>query len=136
MEIRIETTYGATKKFVAAGLEDFNRKHTSRAAPKSFAVTVRDGGAPRGGLMAEGVGEWIHISLLWVEDGYRRRGFGTLMLQKTETEAKARGAKGILVDTYSFQAPLFYKKHGYSAYGQVDDFPETGMIWYRFKKAL
>lgn len=134
MEIRIEKTYGPAKKFVAAGLENFNRRHLSRSPPKSFAVTVREGGAARGGLMAEGIGEWMHISLLWVEDEFRGRGFGTSLLEKAEVEAKIRGAKGILVDTFSFQAPPFYKKHGYSAYGQVDDFPEAGMIWYRFKK--
>jgi GNAT superfamily N-acetyltransferase len=136
VDIRIEKTYGAAKKFAAAGLEGFNRQHLSRSPPKSFAVTAREGGAVRGGVIAEGIGEWIHISLLWVEDEFRRRGFGTSLLQKAEIEAKSRGAKGILVDTYSFQAPLFYKKHGYSAYGQVDDFPEAGMTWYRFKKAL
>jgi GNAT superfamily N-acetyltransferase len=73
---------------------------------------------------------------LWVEDGFRRRGYGGSLLRKAEAEAKDRGAKGILVDTFSFQAPAFYEKQGYLAYGQVDDFREAGMIWYRFKKAL
>jgi GNAT superfamily N-acetyltransferase len=135
-EVRVETTYGAAKKFIAAGLDGFNRQHMRASSPKSFAVTAADGKTPRGGLMAEGIGQWMYISLLWVEDGFRRKGLGTSLLYKAETEAKNRGAKGILVDTFSFQAPAFYKKHGYSAYGQVDDFPEAGMIWHRFKKAL
>ncbi|WKA29228.1 N-acetyltransferase [Bradyrhizobium roseum] len=58
------------------------------------------------------------------------------MLRAAEAESKNRGAVGVLVDTYSFQAPAFYRKNGYAAYGQVDDFPEAGMIWFRFKKAL
>jgi GNAT superfamily N-acetyltransferase len=136
MSVHVEATYGATKKFIAAGLESFNRQHITRSPPKSFALTAREGGKARGGLMAEGIGEWIVVSLLWVEDGFRRRGHGSSLLRKAEAEAKDRGAKGILVDTFSFQAPAFYKKHGYSAYGQVDDFPEAGTIWYRFKKAL
>ena len=136
MEVRIETTYGATKKFVATGLEAFNRQHQTGSAPKSFAVTARDKEAACGGLVAEGVGDWMVFTLLWVEDRYRRRGFGTSLLRAAEVEAKKRGAVGILVDTYSFQAPAFYKKNGYTAYGQVDDFPEAGMTWFRFKKAL
>ncbi|CUT09524.1 Acetyltransferase EC 231 [Bradyrhizobium sp.] len=136
MEVRIETTYGATKKFVAAGLEAFNRQHQTGSLPKSFAVTVRENEAARGGLVAEGVGQWMVFTLLWVEDQYRRRGFGTSLLRAAEAESKKRGAVGALVDTYSFQAPAFYKMNGYTAYGQVDDFPEAGMTWFRFKKAL
>jgi GNAT superfamily N-acetyltransferase len=136
MEVRIEATYGATKKWVAAGLEGFNRQHTTSSPPKSFAVTLRENEAARGGLVAEGIGEWMVFVLLWVEDGLRRHGFGTSLLHAAEAEAKKRGAVGVLVDTYSFQAPAFYRKNGYSAYGQVDDFPEAGMTWFRFKKVL
>lgn len=136
MEVQIEATYGATKKFVASGLESFNRAHQTATPPKSFAVTVKEKKVARGGLVAEGVGKWMVLTLLWVEDGYRRRGFGSSLLRAAETEAKRRGATGLLVDTYSFQAPAFYKKYGYLAYGQVDDFPEPGMTWFRFKKAL
>ena len=136
MEVQIETTYGATKKFVAAGLEGFNRSHQTASPPRSFAVTVKEDKAARGGLVAEGVGKWMVVTLLWVEDGYRRRGFGSSLLHTAEGEAKRRGATGLLVDTYSFQAPAFYRTRGYLAYGQVDDFPEPGMTWFRFKKAL
>ncbi len=136
MDVQIETTYGATKKFVAAGLEGFNRTHQTATPPKSFAVTAKEKKVARGGLIAEGVGKWMVVTLLWVEDGFRGRGFGTSLLRAAEVEAKRRGATGLLVDTYSFQAPAFYKKHGYQAYGQVDGFPELGMTWFRFKKAL
>src|ERR1043165_8126983 len=136
MSVHVEATYGATKKFIAAGLESFNRQHMTRSPPKSFALTAKEGGKARGGLTDEGVGEGIVISLLWVDGDFPRLGHGSSLLKKAEAEARDRGAKGVLVDTFSFQAPAFYRKHGYSAYGQVDDFPEAGMIWYRFKKTL
>lgn len=135
-DVTVETTYGVAKKFIAAGLDGFNRQHMRGGSPRSFAVTARDNGTVCGGLMADGLGEWMHISLLWVDDGFRRKGFGTQLLKKAEREAKDRGAKGILVDTFSFQAPRFYEKHGYSAYGRIDDCPEAGMAWHRFKKKL
>lgn len=136
MDVRIETTYGATKKYVAAGLEAFNRQHQTGNVPKSFAVTARENEAARGGLVAEGSGRWMVFTLLWVEDKHRRRGLGTSLLRAAEAESKKRGAIGVLVDTVSFQAPAFYTKNGYMAYGQVDDFPEAGMTFFRFKKAL
>ena len=125
MGVQVEATYGATKKFIAAGLESFNRQHMTRSPPKSFALTAREGGKARGGLMAEGIGEWIHISLLWVEDGFRRRGHGSSLLLKAEAEAKHRGAKGILVDTFSFQAPAFYEVRGFEVVAIIDNHPRS-----------
>lgn len=136
MGVRVEATYGAAKKLIAAGLDSFNRGYLAGGTPRSFAVTAGEGEAFQGGLMAEGIGEWMHISLLWVDDRFRRQGVGSSLLEAAEIEAGKRGARGILVDTYSFQAPDFYAKHGYSAYGQIDDCPESGMTWYRFKKPL
>jgi GNAT superfamily N-acetyltransferase len=136
IDVRIEATYGATKKYVAAGLEGFNRQHMHGRSPKAFAATATVEETVRGGLIAEGIGEWMHISLLWVDDQFRRSGLGTLLLKRAEAEAKGRGATGILVDTFSFQAPEFYEKHGYFAYGRIEDCPEAGMIWFRFKKTL
>ena len=46
------------------------------------------------------------------------------MLQKAQAEAKDRGAKGVLVDTFSFQAPDFYKKLGYRVFGAIDYPPD------------
>jgi GNAT superfamily N-acetyltransferase len=136
VSVRIETTYGAAKKFIAAGLDGFNREHMHGRSPKSFAATANVDGTVRGGLMAEAIGEWMHISLLWVDDQFRRNGLGTALLKQAETEARSRGARGVLVDTFSFQAPAFYKRHGYLAYGQIEDCPEAGMTWFRFRKAL
>lgn len=136
VSVRIETTYGAAKKIVAAGLEGFNRQHMHGRSPKAFAATANVDGAVRGGLMAEAIGEWMHISLLWVDEQFRRSGLGTSLLKRAETEARSRGARGVLIDTFSFQAPAFYKKHGYTAYGQIEDCPEAGMTWFRFRKAL
>lgn len=134
MEVRVETTYGAAKKFVAAGLEGFNREHLNGRTVKSFAITLRDGEATRGGLIAEGMGEWMCVTLLWIDEAFRRRGLGSALMTKAESEAQERKARGILVDTFSFQAPDFYRKLGYSSYGQVDDFPEAGVNWVRFEK--
>lgn len=134
MGVRVEATYGAAKKLVAASLEGFNRQHLTGGTPRSFAVTASDGAAFQGGLMAEGLGEWMHVTLLWVDERFRRQGVGSSLLKAAEIEAGKRGARGVLVDTFSFQAPAFYAKHGYSAYGQVDDCPEAGMSWHRFKK--
>ncbi len=43
---------------------------------------------------------------------------------KLEDIAKEKGCRLILLDSFSFQAPEFYKKHGYREYGVVEDHPK------------
>jgi ribosomal protein S18 acetylase RimI-like enzyme len=76
------------------------------------------------------------ISQLWVDDRFRRQGFGAKLLREAETEAVRRGVQSVLVDTFSFQAPGFYERHGYVVYGTVEGFPQAGMIWVRLRKTL
>jgi len=65
----------------------------------------------------------LHIDLLWVKDELRGRGYGHHLLTLAEQEARQRGAKNAYLDTFSFQAPDFYKQHGYQVFGELQDFP-------------
>ena len=44
-------------------------------------------------------------------------------MQMAEKEARKRGVKNAFVDSFSFQAPGFYKKLGYREFGKLKDFP-------------
>lgn len=88
-----------------------------------------------GGILGELFWDWFHIDLLWIPEELRGHGYGHQLLLKIEEEAKKRGAKNIFLDTFSFQAPEFYKKHGYQIYGELKDFP-PGHQRYFFKKQI
>jgi len=66
-----------------------------------------------GGVMSEIYWEWLYIDLLWVIDEPRGLGYGDRPLTLAEEEARGRGVKNAYLDTFSFQAPDFYKHHGY-----------------------
>lgn len=51
-----------------------------------------------------------------------------------ESEAKQRGCKYAFVDTFSFQAPIFYKKHGYQEVFTLEEYPYTEKRHYYTKK--
>ena len=50
-------------------------------------------------------------------------GDGRRLLAVAEDEARRRGAKNAFLDTFSFQAPDFYRQHGYQVFGELPDFP-------------
>ena len=89
-----------------------------------------------GGLLGE-FACWhrLNINIFWIDEKYRKFGWGTKMLQEAEKIAREKGCKIILLDTYSFQAPDFYIKNGYEVYAALDDFP-VGHKKYYLKKLL
>ena len=56
----------------------------------------------------------------------RGQGIGSKLLQQAETEAKNRNCRFAFVNTYQFQAPDFYKRHGYKEVFTLQDYPYTG----------
>jgi hypothetical protein len=40
-----------------------------------------------------------------------------------EDLAREKNCVGIWLDTFDFQAPDFYRKHGFSEFGQLQDYP-------------
>jgi GNAT superfamily N-acetyltransferase len=109
---------------VRDGLDAFNQKHVGPDLYQPLNLFVRDGdGAVQGGLLGETFWDWLHISILWIDAGQRRKGLGARLLQQAEVEAVERGCKAVFVDTLSFQAPAFYLKYGYAVWGQLEGLP-------------
>jgi len=88
-----------------------------------------------GGVIGATHWDWFYINLMWIKDEFRGRGYGHRLLTQAEDEARQRGARNAYLDTFSFQAPDFYKKHGYQVFGELKDFP-TGHQRYFLSKQL
>jgi GNAT superfamily N-acetyltransferase len=76
-----------------------------------------------GGVFAATYWGWLYVELLWIQAELRGQGYGHRLLTMAEQEARRRGAQHAYLDTFSFQAPDFYKQHGYQVFGELEDFP-------------
>jgi ribosomal protein S18 acetylase RimI-like enzyme len=109
---------------IGHGLQDYNTRHAGDTNFKRlcFALYSPDG-TIEGGLFGSTYWDWLYIDLLWVKDELRGSGHGQSLLELAEEEARRRGVKHAYLDTFSFQAPGFYKKYGYRVFGELQDFP-------------
>lgn len=109
---------------VRDGLESYNREKVGVHVYQPRTIFIRDDHDQIvGGLLGGTYWNWCHVDILWLDQRIRHDGYGSRLLQMAEAEAVRRGCIAMSLDTMSFQAPEFYKKHGYTQWGQLDDFP-------------
>lgn len=87
-----------------------------------------------GGLTGGTSWEWLLVSHLWVEEKYRRKGFGRELMKRAEDEARVRGCHSVHLDTFSFQALNFYLEVGYEEFGRLENYPQGHHRYYLRKK--
>lgn len=81
-------------------------------------------GALAGGLTGRTWAYWLHVDLLWVDARHRGSGLGSRLLAEAERTARTeRACTRSRLETWDFQAPEFYRKHGYEEIGRVEDYP-------------
>jgi GNAT superfamily N-acetyltransferase len=122
-EVKVERVLGPAKRAVFKGLKAFNDAAVGKSDGRSIAITLRHRGAIVGGLIGHTYLGWMFVAAFWVADEFRRKGFGSKLMTAAEKEAKRRGVTNIYLDTFSFQAPGFYRKLGYREFGRLKGFP-------------
>ena len=117
------------------GLEVYNEAHWPGHQPwQPLGIFLRRGGTVAAGLAGESYAGWFFIRYLWIEEALRHRKLGSQLIAMAEQRARDRGCHGIYVDTFSFQAPEFYRKLGYAEFGRLPYPPKGERIFLR--KAL
>ena len=69
-----------------------------------------------------------------MQKALRGQGYGTRLLHAEEQEARTRGCHQVIIDSYSFQAPGFYQKHGYEVFAVLEDHPRHHRNYYLRKR--
>ncbi len=59
----------------------------------------------------------LYVSTVYVDEKYRRKGYGKALIEEMEKRAKALGANTIRLDTFSWQGKEFYRAMHYEQVG-------------------
>lgn len=97
---------------VHARLREYNHRHFGVVTDYSY--HIEKDGEIAAGIVAASTFDTLEVEFLFVEEKYRKQGLGAELLCHAEALARANGLARVLINTYSFQAPGFYKKLGYT----------------------
>lgn len=115
------------------GLLAYNLPRLEDQSPKDLGIYYKDNGAVVAGLIGQTHGNWLTVKYLWVSEALRGRHLGTKLLMQAENTARERGCHYSFLDTFGFQAPLFYKKQGYREVFTLENYPVSGKRHYLTK---
>ena len=64
----------------------------------------------------------------------RRLGHGSKLMAAVETEARARGCARIILETYDYQAPAFYRRLGFVAVATIEEYVQGHRLFVLVKR--
>jgi GNAT superfamily N-acetyltransferase len=116
---------------ITKGLGDFNTETTGINDRRLLAVIVKDeAGKTLGGVLGRTYLGLMFLDTFYLPKSERGAGLGSRVLVMAEEEGRRRGCKSAVLYTISFQAPEFYKRHGWQVFGQIPcDPPGTSRIF-------
>jgi GNAT superfamily N-acetyltransferase len=120
-------------------VDDGLEMHNQAAAPlgevRPLAAFATDAsGAVVGGAVGRTWGGCCELEQLWVAAAHRGRGVASRLLQDFEARARTRGCHTFYLTTLSFQAPDFYRRHGYTVLARIAGYPD-GIVKFLMQRA-
>lgn len=117
---------------ISDALDRFNVEATGVDDRRPLAVLLHDPetGDVIGGLSGRTSLGLFFVDLFFLPKDSRGNGLGAEILRRAEDEARARGCRAAVLYTISFQAPEFYRKQGWTVFGEVPgDPPGTSRVF-------
>lgn len=112
--------------YISSHLAQFNVNQSeglSRKPGTQISLTLKEDGKIIGGINCKAIYMSLIIDHLWIAEERRGEGHGTRLVLEAENRAHEEGCISSQTSTYSFQAPEFYQKMGYSIIGVFEGYP-------------
>ena len=120
---------------IREGLRDFNRPFLEGVRDDDVVCYLNSKtGEKIAGVVGRIRGKWLSVEYLWVDEREKGKGLGSELLLKLESHAMEQGCHSSMLQTASFQAKPFYRKHGYKTQMILDDFFDNAEVYYMIKR--
>jgi GNAT superfamily N-acetyltransferase len=123
-------------QYIRQKLDEYNCTFAQPDNHERLCLIVRRRGNTIGGLLGGTYWNWLYIELFWVDENERSKGMGTTILEKAEEIAVRRGCQSAHLETHDFQSLEFYKRRGYSVFGELTNLPEGHTKFYLCKQLV
>ena len=121
---------------IESRLGEFDEKYITYKMDGSIRIGIEEDGKLIAGLDACITAfRILYVSTVFVEEAYRRKGYGTKLIREMEKRAAAMGVNTIRLDTFNWQGKDFYEAMGYKAAGFYEN-TEDGYSEYFFVKRI
>jgi ribosomal protein S18 acetylase RimI-like enzyme len=104
-------------------LYDYNAAHTGYRDGEGLGFVIDRDGARVGAVAGYTWGGICELRQVWVREDYRGRGLGSKLVKAAVDEARRRRCACVLLSTYDFQAPEFYRRLGFVVVSETKDKP-------------
>lgn len=112
----------AQLEYIEDQLSAFDEQYITYKLDGSIQIGIEEDGKIVAGLDACMTAfKILYVSTVFVEEAYRRKGYGTRLIQEMERRAKELGANTIRLDTFSWQGKEFYEALGYQVVGYYEN---------------
>lgn len=115
---RMENCTKQEKEHIYDGILAYNEKQGIFYEDMSFCIKDEQGEMIAGVVVIR-KGKFIDLQYLWVQEEHRKEGLGSHILNEVEKRAKEKGATRVSIETFGFQAPKFYPRHGYTLFAEA-----------------
>lgn len=106
------------KEDIEDALDSFDKAYVSYSLQGTISIGIEEDGQVIAGLDACMTAfKILYVSTLYVDEKYRRKGYGKILIEEMEKRAKNLGANTIRLDTFSWQGKDFYLAMNYQQIG-------------------
>lgn len=108
-------------KIIREGIVAFNKQIIKEQA-SHFSIFAKHGNKIIGGALIWEHTDALYIDVLWCDENFRKQGIGSKIISMIDNVARNKMLTKIFVDTYEFQASIFYQKHGFYCIGTIPSY--------------
>lgn len=121
---------------IESRLSEFDEKYITYRMDGSIRIGIEEDGKLIAGLDACITAfRILYVSTVFVDEAYRRKGYGARLIREMEKRAAAMGVNTIRLDTFNWQGKDFYEAMGYTAAGHYEN-ADDGYSEYFFVKRI